>query len=216
MQSDRSQYGSALANLEGMRRTFPVLAATLALSMTACGESPSEPGGTASLSMRLTDSPYSDAQAVLVTFSSVSVHRAGGSFTTIPFADGASSRTCDLKKLENGAEDILGTTGLPAGDYTQIRLLVASAVLYFGNPSVGPACAAAVAAPLGNSATVTIPSGDLKLNRPFTLTANTATTILLDFDGDRSIHETTAGNYSMNPVISVVSVSQPQPVPEPH
>ena len=196
-----------------MTRTLAGLAAAIALTTAAaaCGDSPSAPGGTASLSMRLTDSPYSDAQAVLVTFSSVSVHRTGSAFTTIPFADGATSRTCDLKKLENGADDILGTVGVPSGDYTQIRLMVASAVLYFGNPSVGPACAATVAAPLGNSATVTIPSGDIRLNRPFTLTANTATTILLDFDGDRSIHETSAGNYSMNPVITVVSVSQPQP-----
>ena len=177
----------------------------------ACGNSPSAPAGTALLSMKLTDSPYSDAQAVLVTFSSVSVHRSGSAFTTIPFADGATSRTCDLKKLENGAEDILGTVGLPSGDYTQIRLMVASAVLYFGNPSVGPACAATIAAPPGNSATVTIPSGDIRLNRPFSLAADTATTILLDFDGDRSIRETSAGVYSMTPVITVANVQQQQP-----
>ena len=191
-----------------MRRTLLTLVAMAALTSIACGDSPSAPAGTAVLSMKLTDSPYSDAQAVLVTFSSVSVHRTGSAFTTIPFADGATSRTCDLKKLENGAEDILGTVGLPSGDYTQIRLMVASGVLYFGNPSVGPACAATIAAPPGNSATVTIPSGDIRLNRPFSLAADTATTILLDFDGDRSIRETSAGVYSMTPVITVASVQQ--------
>jgi hypothetical protein len=199
--------------LTAMRRTLLALVAMTALTSIACGDSPSAPAGTALLSMKLTDSPYSDAQAVLVTFSSVSVHRDGSAFTTIPFADGATSRTCDLKKLENGAEDILGTVGLPSGDYTQIRLMVASAVLYFGNPSVGPACAATIAAPLGNSAMVTIPSGDIRLNRPFSLAADTATTILLDFDGDRSIRETSAGVYSMAPVITVANVSQPVPTP---
>ena len=161
--------------------------------------------------MKLTDGPFSDAQSVLVTFSSVSAHRSGSAFSTIPFAGGATSRTCDLKKLENGAEDILGTEGVPAGDYTQVRLLVASAVLYFDSPSVGPACAPSIPVPAGRNASVTIPSGDIRLNRPFTLTANTATTILLDFDGDRSIRETSAGVYSMTPVVTVVSVQQQQP-----
>ena len=77
----------------------------------------------------------------------MSAHRSGSAFSTIPFAGGATSRTCDLKKLENGAEDILGTEGVPAGDYTQVRLLVASAALYFDNPSVGPACAPSIVAP---------------------------------------------------------------------
>ena len=54
-----------------------------------------------------------------------------------------------------------------------------------------------------------------RLTRPFKLTENTATTILLDFDGDRSIRETSAGVYSMTPVITVVNVSQPVPVPTP-
>ena len=49
---------------------------------------------------------------------------------------------------------------------------------------------------------------------PLTERRNDRTQVL--FDGDRSIHETSAGNYTMNPVISVVSVSQPQPVPTPH
>ena len=199
--------------LTTMRCTLLGLVAMAALTSIACGDSPSAPAGTALLSMKLTDSPYSDAQAVLVTFSSVSVHGTGSAFTTMPFADGATSRTCDLKKLENGAEDVLGTVGLPSGDYTQIRLMVASAVLYFGNPSVGPACAAAIATPPGNSATVTIPSGDIRLNRPFSVAADTATKILLDFDGDRSIRETSAGVYSMTPVITVANVSQPVPTP---
>jgi hypothetical protein len=194
-----------------MRPTLFTLAVALAFTAAACGGSPSAPAGTASLGLKLTDSPFSDAKSVLVTFSSVSVHRSGSAFATIPFAGSATSRTCDLKKLENGAEDILGTEGVPAGEYTQVRLLVASAVLYFDNPSVGPACAPSVTAPAGTSAIVTIPSGDVRLNRPFTLAANTSTTILLDFDGDRSIRETSTGVYSMTPVITVLNVNQLQP-----
>ena len=141
-----------------------------------------------------------------MTFSAVSAHRTGGGFTTIPFAGGATSRTCDLKKLQNGAEDVLGVEIVPAGSYTELRLTVTSATLYFANPSDGPACAPVIAAPGGASAAVTIPSGTVRLNRPFSLAADATTTVLLDIDGDGSIHETTPGAYSMTPVITVVSV----------
>ena len=53
---------------------------------------------------------------------------------------------------------------------------------------------------------VDVPSGTLKLNREFDVPAGGATTILLDFDGDKSVHQTGNGKYKMTPVIGVVSV----------
>jgi hypothetical protein len=53
---------------------------------------------------------------------------------------------------------------------------------------------------------VDVPSGVVRLNREFDLTSTTATTILLDFDGDKSVHMTGNGKYMMTPVIGVVSV----------
>lgn len=174
----------------------------------ACGGSNS-PSGTGSLNIMLKDSPYSDAKSLLVTFSGVSVHRADQaeeSWTTVPFAGGATTRTCDLKKLTT-AQDILGVGALPAGHYTQIRLTVSSASLYFDNAAAGAACDATIAEPGGSKATVDVPSGVVKLNREFTLDTGDATTILLDFDGDKSVTGTGNGRYLMSPVISVVSVS---------
>lgn len=173
----------------------------------ACGNSPTAPssaGGT--LNLMITDSPYSDAKSLLVTFSEVTAHRSevGGS-NPLSFAGGATSRTCDLKKLV-GAQDVLGVGALPAGHYTQLRLVVSSAMLYFDNASTGPACAPAITAPAGRSATVEIPSGEVKLNRQFEVTSTAATTILVDFDGDKSVHEMGNGRFRMTPVISVVSV----------
>ncbi len=107
--------------------------------------------------------------------------------------------------------------------YTQIRLTVSSAAIYFDAPSVGGPCAPQIAPPAGTSAPVDIPSGDVKLNNEFTL-ASAGTTILLDFDGDQSVRQTGSGNgnagngngnggnpnsntkYMMVPVIRVVSV----------
>jgi uncharacterized protein DUF4382 len=176
---------------------------------SACGNSaPSGPsGGTGTLNMRLTDSPFSDAKAVLITFSEVSAHREEADWAKVPFADVAAvARTCDLKKLQ-GPIDVLGSGPLTAGHYTQIRLTVASATIYFDNPSAdGPACATTIAAPAGRSANLDIPSGEVKLNRGFDLAADGTTTIVLDFDGDKSIHETGNGRFMMSPVIGVKSV----------
>ena len=176
------------------------------LFLGACSSSPSSPSAGSNLTIMLKDSPFSDAKALLVTFSEVSAHVSGsGGFNALPFSGGATTRTCDLKKLA-AATDVLGTGTLAQGHYTQIRLVVTSAVLYFDNASSGPACAASIPVPAGRSADVSVSSGDVKLNREFDVTASGATTITVDFDGDQSIHLQGNGQYNMSPVIAVVSV----------
>lgn len=191
-----------------MRLTaLAILVCSAGLSASACGGSPSGPSGpTGRLNLMLTDSPFSDAKAVLVTFSEVTAHRDTDlEFTKLPFAGEATTRTCDLKKLET-AQDVLGIGTLPAGRYTQVRLVVSSASLYFENASGGAACATTIPAPAGRSAAVEIPSGEVKLNRQFQVPEGGTTTMLLDFDGDRSIRETGNGRFMMSPVIAIVSV----------
>jgi hypothetical protein len=165
------------------------------------------PGGGTSgtLTVNLTDSPFSEAKAVLVTFSEVQVHHSGSGWVTVPFTAGT-SRTCDLKNLVGGAQDVLGIGTLPAGHYTQIRLVVNQSILYFDNSSGGLACASYILPPLGRNAPLEIPSGEIKLNREFDMAAGGGRNVLLDFDGDKSIHKTGNDSYRMNPVISIVSV----------
>jgi len=190
-----------------MRRiSRALLAIAIVTSAVACSSSSSPSTTGSTLNIMVKDSPYSDAKALLVTFSEVSAHISGsGGFDVLPFTAGATSRTCDLKKLAT-AQDVLGTGTLTAGHYTQIRLVVTSAVLYFDNAAAGPACAPSIAAPAGSSAQVSVSSGDVKLNREFDVTSSGATTILVDFDGDQSVHAQGNGQYNMTPVISVVSV----------
>jgi hypothetical protein len=172
----------------------------------ACGGGSTSPSGSNTLTVMLKDSPFTDAKALLVTFSIVSAHMSGGNFITVPFSGGATSRTCDLKRL-TGAQDLLGTGALTAGHYTQIRLIVSSATIYFDNPSASATpCATTIAAPSGRTATVTIPSGQIDLNREFDVTSTTTTTITLDFDGDQSVKDTGNGTFLMTPVITIVSV----------
>ncbi|MGE5357963.1 MAG: DUF4382 domain-containing protein [Bacteroidales bacterium] len=180
---------------------------------TTSVSNPGTPGSsTGRLSVSLKDSPFSEASAVLIKFSEVSAHHSGGSWFTVPFANGAENRFCDLKQLQaKTATDILGVATLETGHYTEIRLTVASAMLYFDQtpttagpcystePTMTPSAGKA-------AAVVNIPSGVIKLNRPFDIDGGATVNMLLDFDGDKSIHMLGNGKYQMSPVISVVSV----------
>jgi hypothetical protein len=180
-----------------------VLAAGLA---PGCSTSPTSPSHAGTLSIALQDAPLADGvQAVFVTFSEVSVERADGGWTKLSFAGDANARTCDLLRLTTST-DVLGSGSLEAGHYTQLRLLVSNAKLFFDNPSTGPACATNLLEPMGSSADMTIPSKEVKLNREFDVEAGGATLMLLDFDADHSIVQMGPGRYLMNPVIAVVSV----------
>jgi hypothetical protein len=200
---------------EKIMRRASVLAAAVAtaLSTFACsGESgspsgPSAPSGSqGTLNLRITDSPFGKAKAVLVTFSDVSMHR-NGDWKKVPFADGSSTRTCDLKKLENSTQDLLGTGPLDAGEYTMIRLVVQSARVYLDNAAVSATpCAASIPAPAGAVSNATMPSGEVKLNGSFGVATGGATTILIDFDGESSFSQTGNGSYMINPVVRILSV----------
>jgi hypothetical protein len=187
-----------------------VLALAAVVTASACGGSDTSPSGSGTLRMMLKDSPFSDAKSLLVTFSEVDAHKSDttdGTWAKLPFTASATQRTCDLKKLQT-AQDVLGTGSLTAGHYTQVRLVVSTAVIYFdnGTPPGDPACAATMTAPSGRNATVTIPSGEVKLNREFDVPSAGTTTMTLDFDGDKSVREMGNGEYAMSPVIAISSV----------
>jgi len=189
------------------------IALGLSLSALACSGSPTDPSRSGNLRLMITDAPFDDASALHVTFTEVKAHRedGAGGWLTVPFAGSpaATTRTCNLKKLD-GPFDILGAASLDAGQYTQIRLVVDSAQIYFGGTATGePACAATLAAPGGSgvrSETLEIPSGEVKLIHPFALTSNGTTTIELDFDGGQSVNQTGNGRYRMTPVIKILAV----------
>ncbi len=185
-------------------RLIPLVAGSICAF--GCGDgSGMAPSTPSTLSIMIKDAPYEDAKAVFVTFSEVSVHASGGAFTAIPFANNVSTRTCDLKQLAT-AQDILGTGGLTTGHYTQIRLVVASATLYFDSAASGPPCGAVLPMPQGRNASVMVPSGEVRLNQEFDVSSTKATMILIDFDGGRSVNLMGTGVYMLSPVISVVSV----------
>jgi hypothetical protein len=97
------------------------------------------------------------------------------------------SKTFDLIALRN-VKELLGTTELEAGKYTQIRLYISSAKLQIG----------------GVTQSLKIPSGAIKLIHPFTISANATTTLTIDFDAEESVHQ--AGDkYLMKPTIKIIA-----------
>lgn len=189
----------------------------VAAVVVGCAKTPSSPSSTNTVSVMLTDSPFTDAQALLVTFNEVSAHMSGGDWMTLPFAATGTpsavptTRTCDIKRLTNGATDVLGTAALTSGHYTQLRLTVSSATIYFTAKSTNPdPCVAGDSMTMDSTTdmgtAVPVSSGQLILNRPFDVPSTGATTITLDFNGDGSVVQTGAGMYRMTPVITVKSV----------
>ncbi len=110
----------------------------------------------------------------------------------LPEAD----RTFDLLELVNGTDVILGEATLAPGDYSQIRIIIERATVTID----------------GEAHDVNIPSGTqtgIKITGGFTLLADETTNIALDFDVDRSLHETPPGSneFKLRPVIRVVETA---------
>jgi len=169
-----------------------VLAAVILTS--GCSDSPNSSNKLGELKIRLADSP-ADYQQVNIVVTRVDVHLAGadssGGWTTI----NNTPATYDLLVLRNGANAVLGNAQLAPGQYTQIRLLIGdgSTVIVDG-----------VAYPLN------IPSGmqtGIKLNHGFIIEGGKLYELMLDFDADKSIHETGSHQYMMQPVIRVEAMA---------
>jgi hypothetical protein len=194
------RWASAL-RLAGVIATAAVLA--------ACGGGG---GGSAtangSLRVALTDAPSCGYDHVFVTVEKVRVHK---SATAIDSEGGWSelavspARRIDLLDLTNGVLEELGTVQLPAGHYSQIRLVLAS------NTGTGTSSVANALQLTGDSTVIPLdtPSGQqsgLKLQAHFDVTEGQTADVVLDFDACKSIVK--AGNsgskYNLKPVLSLV------------
>jgi hypothetical protein len=164
------------------------------------------PSGKGTLRVSMTDAPACGYDAVNVTITKVRVHQSGSA------DDGASGwvdivlaqpQRVDLLTLTNGVLFPLGETPLPAGNYQQMRLVLA---------------ANTQAAPLANSIKPTggaeipldTPSAQqsgLKLNANVDVPSDQVVDVVLDFDACKSVVKRgNSGRYNLKPVISVIPV----------
>jgi Domain of unknown function (DUF4382) len=185
-------------------------AVALALVLWGCGGSDygsgsaSGPvGGTGTLRVSLTDAAACGYDMVNVTVSKVRVHQSSNTnendagWIDINLS---SPQKIDLTSLVNGTLQELGQAALPAGHYTQLRLvLVANSPLDPLNNSVIPSG--------GTETPLKTPSGvqsGLKLIHPFDVPPDTLVDVVLDFDACHSIVKKGNGGYGLKPVISVI------------
>jgi hypothetical protein len=147
--------------------------------------------GKGTLVLQIKDAPNLDnVTHVNLTISQVQVHvsAGGGNNTTAGWYTIVNeSKTFDLISLANVTE-FFGSANLSVGMYTQIRLTVDSCVITVN----------------GTEYDCTVPSGAVKLIKPFTIRANQTTTLTLDFDAQQSIIETGSHHYLFQPVIKVI------------
>jgi len=150
--------------------------------------------GTGQLILKITDDPDLNITKANVTFSQVQVHLGVFGNESENETNGTSgwytvvnvTQTFDLISLQN-VTALWGSANLSAGWYTQIRLVVDSVVLTID----------------GIEYNCTIPSHVIKLIKPWRLVANETTTLILDFDVQKSVHETGTGEFVFKPTIQV-------------
>jgi hypothetical protein len=183
----------------------PTVLTTALVVLAGCGGgSSSDGGGVGTLRVALTDSPACGYDAVNVTIEKIRVHQSdAASDTDAGWTDLAvtPSRRIDLLSLTNGVLEELGQTPLPAGHYTQMRLLLA--------PNGGTGAPANSVVPTGGSeVALNTPSAQqsgLKLNVDITVGANQIADVVLDFDACKSIvRRGNSSQYNLKPVIAVI------------
>jgi hypothetical protein len=141
--------------------------------------------GTVSIFVK--DAP-TDWKYVNVTFSEVKIHKADAGnesgWQTLSIKNG----TIDLLSLTNVSE-LLASSNVSVGKYTQIRIVVISATGVMLN---------------GTSVIFTVPSGELKTTHPFNVTSGQTKALTLDIDLEHSIVHNSQG-WIFKPVLGAVT-----------
>ncbi|MBA2547848.1 MAG: DUF4382 domain-containing protein, partial [Burkholderiaceae bacterium] len=185
-----------------------ILLAVAASTLVACGGGDSDSGGAApaagTLRLALTDAPACGYDQVNVTVEKVRVHKS----TTAADADGGWSevvlspvKRVNLLDLTNGVLEELGSTSLPVGTYTQLRLVLKD------NSAATP-LANSILPTGGTETALDTPSAQqsgLKIKADITVAANQVADFVLDFDACKSIVRAgQSGRYNLQPVLSIL------------
>jgi hypothetical protein len=193
--------------MNGSMRWLPALATAAVLA--ACGGGSGSSGGTGTLKVALTDAPACGYDNVWVTVTKVRVHRsetAGDGdvgWSEVVVDPASSGRRIDLLELQNGVLADLGQTALPAGHYSQVRLVLAD------NNDVAHANELVLSSTKEHVLldTPSAQQSGLKLKHGFDVEAGTEADLVLDFDACRSIVKAgNSGKYNLKPVITAMPI----------
>ncbi|EPS1222730.1 DUF4382 domain-containing protein [Burkholderia cenocepacia] len=178
-------------------------AAFVPFVLAGCGGG-DDGGGTqtGTLHVAMTDAPSCGFDHVYVTVSQVRVNANAnaadndGGWSTVSLA---TPQKIDLLSLTNGVLADLGQTALPAGQYQQVRLVLAQ--------NQGNTLANSVVPTGGTEQALATPSATqsgYKIIQPFTVQPNTLVDLVLDFNACKSIVQRGNGSYALKPVVTAV------------
>lgn len=170
-----------------MKNWLILITIALFTAFAACKKDKAEQSAT--LQVRLTDAP-AVYDSVIVDIVSVMVHSDQSGWITMNMP---SPGRYNLLQFSNGMDTLIASATMPAGNVSQIRLILGS------NNSVTKN---------GVSYPLTVPSGSesgLKLQIHKELVEGVTNIIQLDFDAGRSIVETGSGDFKLKPVIRAVA-----------
>jgi Domain of unknown function (DUF4382) len=178
----------------------------VAAALVACGGGGDGASATGTMRLSLTDAPACGYDNVWVTVEKVRMHKSAGA------ADNDSGwselvltppRRIDLLEYTNGRVLPLGETQLPAGTYTQMRLVLAA-------NTGGAPWPNAIKPSDGPETALDTPSGQqsgLKMNVNLSVNPDTVADFVIDFDTCKSfVKAGNSGKYLLKPVLSVVPV----------
>jgi hypothetical protein len=192
-------------------RTLSLVASMSAAGLlAACGGGGTSAGagaqGPGTLGVSITDAPSCGYDAVNVTVKAVRVHQSssasendsGWTDITLP-----APRKINLLNLTNGVLEELGQTSLPAGHYTQLRLVLDANNGNSKANSVILTTAPANTTEISLDTPSAVQSG-IKLTNEFDVAAGQRVDLVLDFDACKSIVTKGNGGYALKPVIKVI------------
>jgi outer membrane lipoprotein-sorting protein len=156
------------------------------------------------LEIRVTDPPHPAFSSIVVSIDpleSIKVHKVvpgePGEWIDVPLAvvDNQVVSSFDLVTLV-GVTETLVAVETAAGSFTQIRLYIDTVMVTPEGGEPQPA---------------TLPSGILRIVRPFGVQEGLRTVLTLDFDGDRSIVTTGRGRFIFKPVVRLLIETESLP-----
>jgi hypothetical protein len=167
------------------RLTIVAMAVIVVVALGAAVFFFSAPGaGQGSISIGFTDAPAQGVTHIYITISNIMLQGTGN--TSVSYSSGTQF---DLLGLVNVTK-MLGSTQVPAGNYTMIRFTVTSAVTTIS----------------GSNVTLKVPSGEIKVPLTFQIKSGATTTIVLDVSADMT-NISASGN--LRPVVTVKSINGP-------
>ncbi len=185
--------------MKGIGKIGITLVTVLLLVLTAaCAPAPGEVTPTVErgiIEIRVTDPPPADVKSAVVYLSNIEVHKVSDNASDNASDDASgwisiigAPPSFDLMAVI-GVEQILGSANITAGKYTQIRMDVDRVEVVTVD---------------GDNFTAEVPSGELKIVRPFSVEAGGKTVLTLDFDGSKSLTITGKGKALFKPVVKLL------------